>query len=231
MSVSAPADPSGQPPAGATEPFPTTAFPRTWPLLVWLLVQLAALLLSATRVPLAAQYPRAAERLAVYLLLATQLFAAAALMPWLLHGWRQSLLAAASSWPLLGIAAMLSTVPPGRALAAGGYLTAWVATLALWNAAAPSRRVAFVFSAAASAVAAGGGLFWYLREDFGPAGAPTTPAAAWHHGPIPAAFSLASGGPVGDSGWPALLAMVALGGAVGFAMKKLIRRRPRQHAG
>jgi len=177
------------------------------------------LLLAVTRVPLAAQYPRAGERLAAYLLLATQVVAAAALMPWLLRGWRTSLLAAACCWPLLGIAAMLSNVAPSRALAAAGYLTAWIAALAIWNAAAPSRRLAFAFSAVASAVAAGGPLLWYLRAEFNPPD-PSAPDPAWYYGPVVTAFSLVDGHPDSQGAWLVLLAAIALGGPIAWRIRR-----------
>jgi hypothetical protein len=200
----------------------------TWPLLVWLLVQLAALGVAAARVPLAGEYPRDAERLAVYLLLATQIVAASALMPWLLRGWRASLLAAACCWPMLGIATMLSSIPPARAFTVGAYVTGWVAVLSVSNAAAPSRRVAFILSAVASAVAAGGPLLWYLRTEFASPDASAIDAA-WHHGPVPAAFSLASGGPVAASGWLLLLAVLALGGMLLWIKPRLAAHKPLQH--
>jgi hypothetical protein len=186
---------------------------------VWLLVQLAALLVAVARVPLAADYPRAAERLAIYMLLAAQSFAAAALMPWLLRGWRASILAAACCWPLLAIAAMLSSVPPTRALAAGGYLTAWIAALALWNAAAPSRRFAFVVSAVESAVAAGGPLLRYLRAEFVPPDA-SAAGATWHYGPVLSAFSLVDGAPNFQGDWLVLLAAIVLGGSLAWVKKR-----------
>jgi hypothetical protein len=178
---------------------------------VWLVVQLAALLPAVARVPLAADYPRAGERLAIYMLLAMQTFAAAALMPWLLRGWRAAVLAAASCWPLLAIAAMLSSVAPARALGAAAYLTAWIAALTVWHAASPSRRVAFTVSAAASAVAAGGPLLWYLRAEFVPPDAsPAGPPS--HYGPVLAAFSLVECSPDAQRAWPALIAAIASGG-------------------
>jgi hypothetical protein len=191
---------------------------RTWPLLAWLLVQLAALLLAVARVPLAAEYPRAAERLAIYLLLATQILAAAALVPWLLRGWRASILAAACCWPLLAITATLSNVEPSRVLAAGGYLTAWIATLALWNAAASSQRLAFVVNAVASAIAAGGPLLWYLRAEFIPRDT-STAGPAWYYGPVLSAFSLVDGAAHAQSGWPVLFAAIALGGSLVWIRK------------
>jgi hypothetical protein len=195
---------------------------------VWLLVQLAALLLAVARVPLAAEYPRAAEQLAIYMLLATQTFAAAALMPWLLRGWRASMLAAACCWPLLAIAAMLSNVSPGRALATGGYLSAWIAALAVWNAAAPSRRFAFLFSAVASAVAAGGPLLWYLRAEFVPPEA-STAGPAWHYGPVLSAFSLVDGRPDPQSDWLVLLTTIALGGLLLWTKQRRAAPIERQH--
>jgi hypothetical protein len=198
----------------------------TWPLLAWLLVQLTALLLAATRVPLAANYPRAADQLAVHLLLATQVVAAAALMPWLLRGWRASLLAAACCWPMLAVAGMLSALPEARMLAATGYVTAWLAVLSVWMAAAArSKRLQYVFSAVASAVAAGGPLLWYLQVEFtSPETAAATPA--WQFGPVLVAFSLARGEPASSTGGLILLGLIAVGTALLWIGQRAARWSP-----
>jgi hypothetical protein len=181
-----------------------------WPLLVWLLVQLAALSIAAARVPLAAQYPAAGERLAVYLVLAAQVVAAAALMPWLLTGWRAAAVVAVSAWPFLALACFLSAVPTGDAVALAGYLSGWILCLVVWGTAARSRRVMMCISAVASTLAAGGPLLAYLRAEFTPLDASAW-AVNWQYGPLAGAFALAAGRPAAESGWPGLLALSAAG--------------------
>jgi hypothetical protein len=173
-------------------------------------------------VPLSANYPRDGERLAVYFVLAAQAFSAAALMPWLLRGWRMAALTAFSSWPLLAVAATLSATPTRDAVAAGAYTALWISTLSIWVAATRGPRAAFAACAAFATVAAGGPLLWYLRGEFG-AGA--NPGAPWQYGPVVSAFSLASGSPASQSGWWQMALVVGAGLALLLAPRTLRSHR------
>src|SRR5690349_11499446 len=91
-------------PTASPQP-PLTPNSATAPLAAWLLIQAVALLLAATRIPLSAHYMKAGERLAVYLLLATQIGGSAMLFPWLLCGRKAAAAVAVTAWPFLAVAA------------------------------------------------------------------------------------------------------------------------------
>ena len=110
----------------------------TAPLLLWLLVQLLALLLAAGRVPLAAQYPQPAETLAAHVVAVVQVTAAALLMPYLMRDAAASVAVVATAWPFMVLAGVLSALPAARVAAAGASVTAWLVALALVNQSLPS---------------------------------------------------------------------------------------------
>src|SRR5262245_54381709 len=91
-------------------------------LLIWLLIQLGALLIGAARVELWANYPRPAENLALDLMLVTQAAASALLLPLLLITWHRAALVIATVVPFAHFAAMLTAVPTVRAAAASAYV-------------------------------------------------------------------------------------------------------------
>ena len=109
-------------------------------LLLWLAIQLLALLTAALRVPLSGGYPRPAERLAIDLMLVAQITASAMLLPILLRGWRLWLMVVLTSWPFVQMAGFLSATPWTRVLAAGIYLSVWLTGLAAWNVVLRSRK-------------------------------------------------------------------------------------------
>ena len=134
-------------------------------MLVWLLVQLAALLLAAYRVPLAAQYPQPGEFQAVRLMLAVQFSALALLSRWMLRTRGSALAVSAAGWAMLLAAAVLSAWTIRAALPLGAFLTAWIvifATLAHVR----SIRLQSIIMALAGAYVMGGPLLWYLQLEF-----------------------------------------------------------------
>lgn len=137
------------------------------PLLLWFVVQLAALLLSALRVPLAAQFPRPAEFQAVRVLLAMQFAWVAILFPLLLINWRMAVLAIASAWVMLALAAGLSAWTLTLALPAAGYLAVWIIVLWTLRAALVSAGQQMFAAAAMATYFTGGALLWYVQLDFG----------------------------------------------------------------
>jgi hypothetical protein len=187
--------------------------PLTGPLLVWLALQLLALLIPLLRVPLAAGYPRPAELLAAHVMVVTQVTASALLFPWLLRNRASAIAAVATTWPFAALAGAVSGLPPMRALSAGSYVTAWMVAWWAWPEFAPARaRGAAV--AAASLLAAGSLALFYLWLEFGPdAGADVGEAAAlWAPlSPPLAALRLLQGAPgAREYSVPAAVAVGAL---------------------
>ena len=144
--------------------------PVTGPLLLWLLVQLSALLVACLRLPLAAKYPQPAEMLAAQLVVVAQVVAASLLFPYLLRDRRAALAVVASAWPFIALGGVLSALPAGRVVAAGAYVTLWLTALAAMRHTLPDRyQPAGVTSA--SLITVGTPLLFYLRVEFGNADA------------------------------------------------------------
>jgi hypothetical protein len=137
------------------------------PLLVWLLVQLAALILAALRVPLAAQYPQPAEFQAVRVMLGFQFIWATILLGSLLANWRMAVIAICSAWMFLLLAAVLAGWSLIEVVPSAGFLSLWMVVLATIAYAARSMRWRMIFSAVASTYVLGGALLIYLQSDFG----------------------------------------------------------------
>jgi hypothetical protein len=140
--------------------------PLTGPLLLWLLIQVAALLLAAARVPLAAQYPAPAEMLAAHVVAVVQVTAAAVLAPYLLRDVAAFAAAVATVWPFLVLAGALSATSSTTLAVAAAYVTAWLVALSAANLAlpAPSRHWTV---AAATVLTTGAAALGYLNAEFG----------------------------------------------------------------
>jgi hypothetical protein len=158
-------------------------------LILWLLVQAAALGLAAARVPLSAHFPQPAERQAMAEMLIAQIAAAAVLFPLLLQDWTAFGLAEAASWPMLDLAALLGGQPPARIAWAAGYVTLWLATLTLWQkilGQSPWQRLAVGL---ASLWTLGGPVLLYLHGEYASGG------RIWPPENSPAIWA-AAGGPI-----------------------------------
>src|SRR4051794_2325066 len=163
--------------------------PHIGAVLVWLLVQLAALGLSAARVPLAARWPADGEALALEQMLVAQTVAAGMLFPALLRDPRSCAVAILTSLPFVQLAALLSSTTFAHAAPAAGLALLWLVTLCAWRAAwsrmtttpAPTRpptitpRAELLGVAVANALTIGGALAWFAAAD---AGAPSASRAA-----------------------------------------------------
>ncbi len=136
------------------------------PLFLWLAIQLLALLVPALRVPLAAKYPSPAELSAVAVMLAAQVGAGSLLFPTLMSGRRTAAAVIATVWPFQTLAALLAAVPPSHVVLPGAYVTAWLASLALWRAALPSASARLWGVGVASTASLGGAALWYLRSEW-----------------------------------------------------------------
>ena len=158
--TSAPANPS-RPPRQPAEKS-TLAVPLT----VWLLIQLAALALAASRLPLSAHFARPPQSLALDEMLIAQFVGAALFFPLLFRGWRAWLAMAVSAWPMLMLASTMTAIPAWRVTALWLLPVQWLTALALWRLAAPHRGD--VVAAVALMGSAGGLLLAYLQAEFGP---------------------------------------------------------------
>lgn len=190
---------------------------------VWLAVQMAALLLSAWRVPLSDQFVRPAERAAVDTMLLAQFCAIAALFPIILPGLWSAIAAAASSWPFAHLAAVLASRPVINLVQSWLYLCVWIALLATWrHILRHSSRGLLIGAALATCAALGGPILCYLRAEFAlPAGTGDAPDLA---GPAMAAIAMLGAKGVSAGPWAWLggaLAATAVFQAVAF----LIARR------
>src|SRR3954466_14941902 len=127
----------------------------TGPLLLWLVIQLIALIVATARVPLAAGYPQPAELLAPHVTVVVQTIAAALLFPYLLSSWSVAIVVIATTWPFVILSGLLSPVPGDGLVSTAGFVSGWLLTLASLNRALPHR--ARPFAAAGAAVRPGGG--------------------------------------------------------------------------
>jgi hypothetical protein len=136
--------------------------------LLWLLVQLAALSVAALGIPLAAKYPQPAEVLATHVMLATQVAAGALHFPYILGDWRTAAGVIAAAWPFAATASVLSATPLNTTAAAEAYVSIWLFGLALWCAVLPGPRSKSYGVAVAATLTVGGGCLWYLGREFDP---------------------------------------------------------------
>jgi hypothetical protein len=147
------------------------------PLIVWLLVQLAAVALAASGVGLSASVPQP-RSLAVHDMLVAQ-FVGSAMFAGVLFrgGWRGWLALVVSAAAMLMLAAWLARIPMARVPMLWVHVAAWLTMLALWHAvgsssssarASHSRGFLSVLSALAMLFSGGGLLLWYLQSEFQP---------------------------------------------------------------
>ena len=200
----------------------------TGPVLLWLVVQLAALFLAAFRVPLAAKYPQPAESLATHVLLAVQVAASAMLFPHLMPNWRTTAAIIATGWPFAAIASILSAVPLARMAAAEAYVTVWLLALALWRAVLREHRLSLYGVALATTVSIGGAALYYFRLEFGPIAAGSAVGGNGYAlialSPIAATLRQLSAPGMFWTGW---LAPISLAAAAAVALLLWHRRRDR----
>jgi hypothetical protein len=149
------------------------------PLIVWLLIQLAAIALAASGVALSANFPQPPQSLAVHEMLIAQFVGSAMFLSVLFRGgWRAWIAVVLSAGPMLMLAAWVARVPMSRVMLPWGEVGLWLTMLALWRAVVSHKKlsesnapglqfpvVVSVLSAVALLLSAGGLLWWYLRVD------------------------------------------------------------------
>lgn len=139
----------------------------SWPLALWLGLQLLVLLPPALQIPLADVYPRPVERLALRHVAVGQIILAGLLFPLILRSLNASVAAIGATWPFLMLAGILSSAQMPQVTACAGYVSAWMTLLALCNCIArqvQSRMRLVAISAMCTIGAAG---LMYLCDEFG----------------------------------------------------------------
>jgi hypothetical protein len=139
---------------------PSSAPPgKLAPLLVWLLMQLLALLLSISNAPLFARPAHAMETYALGIMLAVQVAAAVLLFPWLLRDATDILRVMVSAWLFDQLAGMLAMQEASDIVVATVGISTWLVGLSLWSGVCATMRmqlaaVALLSSASIGLVAA-----------------------------------------------------------------------------
>lgn len=147
---------------------------------IWLAAQVLALGLGAGGVALAARWPTPATRLALHEMALAQVLVAAMTFCWLMRDApRAGLLAIASSWPMLILAAIVAERPTACLLAGGLYCTSWLAGLLLWSCVLRSHFRQLIGVALAVLLTAGDAIIAYLWREFGAAGTAASSSASW----------------------------------------------------
>lgn len=151
--------------SGLTSEKPLSAEPYGIALVIWLSLQLFALVLSAGRVMLWSRSPRPSEQLALAVMLIAQIVAGALLLP-LLRGRRTFLILMATGWPMAQLAGFLADAPLYRLAAGEVYVSVWLVVVHLWSrliASPPGRLYA---SSIGVLLCLGGPVLCYLSVDF-----------------------------------------------------------------
>lgn len=138
----------------------------TGPLAVWLGLQLAVTLVVVLRVPLAAQYPEAAEQTAAYLVTGMQVVAGALLFPFLFRSGHAAVQVIASGWPFLLAAGYLAGAAQKDLLWSAAMVSTWLLALALWAPLLRSFGAQMLGVAIASLLTLGAGVLRYARIEF-----------------------------------------------------------------
>lgn len=195
--------------------------PSTAPLLLWLLIQLGAILLVVLRVPLAAGYPEPAERLAPHLLLAVQVVAAGMLFPFLLRDWRAAVQVIATAVPFQLASGYLAGIEARAMLPAMAFCLSWILLLALWRPSLGTARARMLGVSVATCLTLGGGILHYLRLEFAAGSSPGTPFET--ASPLLTTFAALDVKPL----WPGwvLLAVLAVGTLAATAFNRIAGRK------
>ena len=102
------------------------------PVLIWVLVQMVPLALSAVRIPLWARGAQPAEQFALPVMLLAQVWAASLLFPWLMRDGRSSAFVIALAGPFVCLAGALTAAEGDQIAIALGMSLGWMVALWLW---------------------------------------------------------------------------------------------------
>lgn len=225
--VSSPAESLAQPaePAGDVR----VHEPLVTPLLVWLVIQLAALLAGAFRLPLSVRAVHPPEALADEMMVVTQIVSAGLLLPVVLPNLRAAVALIASLWPMLFLAGFLASTPVSAIATSGLYVSAWLGGLATLSHVIQSDKMKLAASVGCTLLSLGGPILWYSRAEF----FTQTPNVDWTThgawGPVMGVLAQLHGTEVTLAPWLVLLAawLPALAACLWrFAGRYLTNRRP-----
>ncbi len=152
--------------AGSRPPELTPAFAAPGPLLLWLLIQLAALLLATLRVPLAASGPEPADLYALHIVVIVQIATAAALFPALMRDWVTTTMVICSTWPFQLAGGYLAALAPSRIASVAAYVATWLLALAIVGRALKGNRSRLLASSIVLSYVLGDVLLRYVRVEF-----------------------------------------------------------------
>ena len=141
-----------------------STFSHPLSLLIWLGLQLLVLLLPVMQVPLSDEFMRPVEKLAVEEMVVAQIALSALLFSFLMRDFAAAIVMAATSWPFLFLAGLLSSTPAYRVLEGGAFISIWLIALGVLRIDSP--RWNSWTTAVTSTIAIGGGIAAYLREEF-----------------------------------------------------------------
>lgn len=220
-----PAPPPGSAPRGA----PASPF---WPCLVWIAVQVGALLLAGLRVPLSARFPAPAESLAMHEMAVAQTLFSALLFPFLFRDRVAGAFVLASAPLFMQLASFVSAQGENWVtVAVAVHVGLWL--VALWLCAAALRGGAARLYAVAVAVllCAGGATLAYLHREFATAmaGQVDWPRVAWL-GPTAGSLALLEAGPLLLGAW-AFIGLALACGSVVLLLRRWAWRRVRARKG
>jgi len=138
-----------------------------WPTLIWMLIQLALLVLGACRIPLSARWPMPAEKLALHEMAIGQIIAASLFLPILFRTFTSSVMVICSAPLFLLLAAAVAAWGDTVTLVwCCVYVCFWLITCAIWSAALRSPASKMYLVAGAVLLSAGGAAMAYLRREF-----------------------------------------------------------------
>jgi len=163
-----------------------STFSHPTSLLVWLALQLLVLLLPVLQVPLSDEFPRPAERLAIEEMVIAQIALSSLLLSYLLRDMAATFVIAASTWPFLLLAGLLSSTSSHRLLQVGAFISIWLMALGLLR--SDSRKWNAWTTSIISTISIGGALAAYLRSEFS-----SGPVNGLLFGPIISALDLLHG--------------------------------------
>lgn len=187
-------------PAPVTHPRPHIAFA---PIVLWLGLQMLALLAAGFRVPFSARFAPPEEQFALHEMFAVQMLASALLFPLLFRTVATSLILIATTPLMVQLAGVLAArAEMGTLIAACAYSTLWLIGLALWAYVFRNSTKAQTYAiAAATLLVVGGVLAAYLAREFGAPGEQLDWSRRGWLGPLMGGFALLESGARSGTAW------------------------------
>ena len=182
------------------------------PIVLWLIVQMLALGLSAARVPLWARANQPIERLALEQLAIAQLVLVALLFPWMPRNRATGVAMILTAGPMIQLAAMLAQANARNAIVAWVYISAWLACAAMWQPLLRRAASQALALAVAGALVIGVPVARYLAAEFS-SGSSVDLWKRWPIDPVTSLLRQLSESSTDARSW-ALLAVLSLGALV-----------------